>query len=147
MINEPYKRNLGNFLIKAKSQLKISLLFTAFFIGPVLILEYFFFHSFSDVTQGMTEFYGLDLKMRDAILGVSDHFLLRRTIIAFIYVIVAFILLIVLTHRIYGPIYAVKRFLIELLEDKNTTHLKLRKRDEFKEIEGLLNKLADKIRK
>jgi signal peptidase II len=54
------------------------------------------------------------------------------------------LLTLVLTHRVAGPIYAVQRFLNRMIEDKNIS-FKLRKNDEFKELEDTMNHLQAKF--
>jgi signal peptidase II len=54
------------------------------------------------------------------------------------------LLTLVLSHRIAGPIYAVQRFLNRIIEDQSVA-FKLRKNDEFKELEDTMNLLKTKF--
>ncbi|MBI2400710.1 MAG: hypothetical protein HYV23_06610 [Deltaproteobacteria bacterium] len=46
------------------------------------------------------------------------------------------------SHRLVGPMYRFEKMVQELILGNYSLRIKIRKRDEFKEMEGLLNKLA-----
>ncbi len=54
-----------------------------------------------------------------------------------------FILAIVLSHRIAGPIYRMKRDLDEIVAGNYSKRLRLRKTDELKDVAESINKLVD----
>lgn len=51
------------------------------------------------------------------------------------------------THRIAGPLYRVHRALQALIAGEYQHRIRLRKRDQFKEFEGLINQLAEMLEK
>lgn len=50
------------------------------------------------------------------------------------------------THKIYGPLISINRFLDEVLEGKKPHRLKLREGDQLQDLASKLNLLADKGR-
>ena len=46
------------------------------------------------------------------------------------------------SHRLVGPMYRFEKMVGELISGNYSLRIKIRKRDEFKEMEGLLNRLA-----
>lgn len=46
------------------------------------------------------------------------------------------------SHRLVGPMYRFEKTVQELISGNYSVRIKIRKRDEFKEMEGLLNKLS-----
>ncbi|MDP2941239.1 MAG: hypothetical protein Q8N85_03175 [Candidatus Omnitrophota bacterium] len=51
-----------------------------------------------------------------------------------------------LSHRIAGPVYRIEKELDELLSGKKVAPIKLRKKDELKNLVEKINRLAEKIR-
>ena len=51
------------------------------------------------------------------------------------------------THKIYGPLVSIHRFLDTLLAGEQPTHLHLRESDQLQELAQKLNKLSDQISK
>ncbi|OGP12660.1 MAG: hypothetical protein A2052_07810 [Deltaproteobacteria bacterium GWA2_54_12] len=49
---------------------------------------------------------------------------------------------IVSSHRLVGPMYRFEKMVQELISGNYSLRIKIRKRDEFKEMEGFLNRLA-----
>ena len=49
------------------------------------------------------------------------------------------------SNKIYGPVYSIKRYLKSLMKEETPPDLKLRKKDQFKEMEELVSKLKDHI--
>lgn len=50
------------------------------------------------------------------------------------------------THKIYGPLVSINRFVDDLLEERIPSKLVLRDGDELQDLAGKLNELADKMR-
>ena len=50
------------------------------------------------------------------------------------------------THKIYGPLVSINRFLDEVLEGKKPSRLSLREGDQLQDLAGKLNTLADRGR-
>ncbi len=68
--------------------------------------------------------------------------------LAGVYILYAILLLVLvfkLTHRYYGPLVAVKRFLNILIEGEYSSRISLRKNDELKDIAAKLNELAQAL--
>lgn len=49
------------------------------------------------------------------------------------------------SHRLVGPLYRFERMVQELIAGNYKLRIKIRKRDEFREMEGYLNRLAEKL--
>lgn len=49
------------------------------------------------------------------------------------------------SHRLVGPMYRFEKMVQELLAGNYKLRIKIRRRDEFKEMEGYLNRLAEKL--
>ncbi len=51
----------------------------------------------------------------------------------------------VLSHRIAGPIYSIKKFLKKVSEGNYSNRLRLRKKDEMQDVAEALNRLVEKL--
>lgn len=76
---------------------------------------------------------------------ISYYFICGFILLLFL-TLTGFITGIILSHRVAGPIYALEKYLNETLEG-TTRDFKLRKNDEFKELEEICSKLNSKINK
>lgn len=76
---------------------------------------------------------------------ISYYFICGFIVLLFLSL-TGFITGIILSHRVAGPIYALEKYLNDTL-DGTTRDFKLRKNDEFKELEEICTKLNSKINK
>jgi signal transduction histidine kinase len=66
--------------------------------------------------------------------------------IVLLFVVTTFYVAVHYTHKIYGPLVSINRFVDELLEERVPSKLALRDGDELQDLAGKLNELADKLR-
>ena len=71
-------------------------------------------------------------------------FLIIYVIISIIFMVILFFSGIAISHRVAGPVYALQKFLEDLMSG-HVRSLKFRVSDEFTHLEGIANKFADKF--
>ncbi|WPU66115.1 hypothetical protein [Peredibacter starrii] len=141
----PYRRQLKNYLLNPEFQLKLLSYFVGLFVVTTLSLysvSYLFFWRLGEkalsvgIPKGHVFFRFLanqkaDLDMLFIALVVFNFLLLIGT---------GFIV----SHRIAGPIFKLKRHLAEMKSDSE--NFKLRDKDFFKELEPLVDGLKEKMK-
>lgn len=142
---KPYKRKLTNYLLNPEFQLKLLSYFIGLFLLTTVSLysvSYLFFWRLSEkalsvgIPKGHVFFRFLadqktDLDLLFVALAVFNFLLLIGT---------GF----VVSHRIAGPIFKLKRHLGEMKRDSD--NFKLRDKDFFKDLEPLVDSLKEKMK-
>jgi len=141
-----HHRKIVNFLIRPRAQLKIVALYSVSILGLVVSFEIFTLYRFSNITKVMTNYYELPEKTKTILLKVVEEFMWDHIIQTLIFSIFVVAMLIVITHRTYGPIIAIKRFIRQLIAHDYSAPLHIRKKDEFHDVVRLLNELENKLK-
>jgi signal peptidase II len=118
----------NNFIINPSFQIRSSLLITLFTFCMGIITLVF---SFTFLKNGQSQ------------LLLHSFYTIGFAVI-FAVSLFTFLVSLVLTHRVAGPVYAVQRHVENILLGK-ISYLKLREFDEFKELEMKLNALSEEI--
>jgi methyl-accepting chemotaxis protein len=130
-------RKLRNIVIDGPLQSKIIVLVVGFvFLQSLLLSWYLFFFSRSlnnDISNGEATF--------DSILDMLQSMIYGVTIANIGFILFAFVLSLYFSHKIAGPIYAIKRAINNLLEGVEHRDVILRKGDEFHDLANRINKL------
>lgn len=130
------------FLIKPAFQLRLALtIFLYVVVYSALFGFVIFFPLYSDM-QGSATF---EEQLRVSEIALYLH---KRVWPAlFIMAALSGIHAIFYSHRIVGPVYRFERMLGELISGKYAHRIRIRKRDELKDMEALLNRLAEVLEK
>lgn len=142
---KPYRRKLRNYLLNPEFQLKLLGYFVGLFVlttASLYSISYLFFWRLGQkalnvgIPKGHVFFKFLENQK-------ADLDLLFIALVVF-----NFLLLIgtgfVVSHRIAGPIYKLKKYLSEINRDSDD--FKLRDKDFFKELEPLVDSLKEKMK-
>ena len=76
----------------------------------------------------------------------TDRFLLAwpvAALVAVIFLVLAFLIGILYSHKLAGPIYRVEKSIMALIHGQSDFKIKLRKKDEFKNLADTFNRLID----
>lgn len=106
----------------------------------------------SGLLLGMTNFsvgfifvvFGFSFFKEDSNSALISYYFVSAAILLLFLTIAGFIIGIILSHRVAGPVYAVEKYLNEGLNGTNRI-FKLRKNDEFKELEDICTKVNSKL--
>jgi signal transduction histidine kinase len=141
------RRSVKNILVNPRRQLKFSL---ALVVGCSLSVILFLMVVVFQVKQTITTLglaYRLDADVVGAIQSALTSAVYVSMLLAFGVTGLAFVIGIRLSHRIYGPIVAINRYIDSLTEGNYKARLTLRKDDDLTEIRDSLNKLAESLEK
>jgi len=131
-----YKRSI--FLINPKFQIKYSLIVIAFIFTMGLVYNGIIYALFTTLFKYAPQnVASLELIRKEILMWLSG--------ILVIYMGIAFIVCIFLTHKIAGPLYKVSNFLKNIANGKKPEVLQFRKGDNFIELSHDYNLALDKI--
>ncbi len=125
-------------LIKPAYQIKVTLTIVISLIVYSIILGMLIFYPLWMELQSATSIYEKE-KISYAILSLHKVLWPAVVVIA----ILVGIQVVFASHRVAGPIYRVERTLEELLRGNFHVRMRLRKGDEFRELEDVVNRLAE----
>ena len=145
-----HKRSFRNYVIEPFKQVKfgiyILVICTAFLLCSVGLIFYSFVKQYEHV-MGMFNVVDPDLQWE---LIINDVFIQNGLyIISLYFIFIASLMstVFILTHRIYGPLVNINRFIKEVENGNYSCRVSLRKKDELKELAFNLNKLAESLEK
>ena len=143
-------RSLQNLLIDPFKQIHFGLYMIGFGIAFSLIILAVFLMSFvNQYQQVMSIFNVIDPKLQWEMI-LNDVFydsIVKIGISFFLLAVVGFILILRLTHRYYGPLVSIERFVDSLEKGDFKARIKLRKKDELNVLVSKLNTMASSLEK
>ncbi len=141
------ERSIRNYLINKKFQvpfaLKVALMALVLGLMNIIFFYYSMHSSFNTLVKPL-----FDAELIDKELFTLFIFELKKTV-AFLIIFslllsfLAFLISIVLSHKVAGPMVAFKRTFNDILNGKKNKRIFLRKGDQFCEVAQLFNKVAD----
>ncbi|MFH1798933.1 MAG: methyl-accepting chemotaxis protein [Candidatus Omnitrophota bacterium] len=139
-MNESYKRR-GRLLINGKFQIRyISLILGFMFITVVVTGYTVYATTWIIFGEKLAAVYPQGLLL-EIVKKVNAVLLLRMLFLTPLVAVIG----LVLSHRIAGPIYSMKKFLKNVSDGDYSIRLRLRKKDEMKDVAEALNHLVEKL--
>ncbi len=126
------------FIVKPAYQLKLALNLFIYIIAYSIILGFIIFYPLYNELNSPA--LGIDEQTR---LSAMVLYLHKRVWIGLMLVaVLAAVHAIFSSHRVVGPVYRFEQIVDALIRGDYSTRIRIRKKDEFKEMEGRLNELA-----
>lgn len=141
------RRSVKNVLVSPKQQLRYSFVLV---IGSCLTLALFIGALIYQINQTITTLgiaYRLDAEVVDAIQKSLNSALWMAMILAALTILSSLVLSVRLSHKIYGPVVAIKRYLTTLGGGDYKARLTLRQGDDLLDLRDALNQLAESLEK
>jgi len=142
------RRTFRAYLVEPFKQIRfglhvvfVSLLFSALF-------AYFFLRAFLEQYQQVFEWFNVvDAESQTAMLDnevfIRNGYILAATIVAF--VLTTLYVVVRRTHRMYGPMISMMRYVAELKKGNYAVRIHIRERDDFHNFVAELNALAEEL--
>ena len=147
-VRERPKRNLKSTLIEPFKQIKFGIYVIGLSILFVVVTSALFLVAFYEQYQHLMEIFNVtDLKSQMELV-TNDIFYLNIARIGFTFVAfiaAMFALVFRITHRYYGPLVSIERFVDEMTEGQYHKRVKIRTKDELQRLTEKLNLMADAI--
>jgi methyl-accepting chemotaxis protein len=137
----PKKRRLANFYLTPSVQSRYALINAASVVVGMWIMSFLAYRKLPLF---------IDSAVNGTPIELEPGALLSYTIWSFVFVTIvmslfSFVLSVVLTHRMVGPVFVFERHVRALLDGNYKSRINLRREDDFKELSVLLNQLAEKL--
>ena len=141
-------RSLNHVLIQPFKQIKIGLYFIVLSIVFMLATGFVFFQITYEQHANVMKIFNVvdsttrwDLLSNDVVLSG----LVKISVLLIGYMIITLLVSITLTHRIYGPLVSINKFIQELSEGNYSKRVTIRKKDELRVLAAQLNNLAEQL--
>jgi len=147
---ERAKRDVRTTLIEPFSQIKFGIYVIGASIAFVIIIGAMFVYTFYQQYQHLMGIFNMTDAKDQLELVTNDIFYQNAIKIGGLlvgYVVGMFVLVFKLTHRYYGPLVSIERFIDEMTKGKYKYRVKIRQKDELQRLAIRLNEMADALEK
>lgn len=134
------KASRKKIVVKPVFQLKTALTLTIYLIIYSLILGFFIFYPLYIELNSV-----VSPEAHARVSSIIHHLHKRVWVGLFIVAVLAGIHTILASHRVAGPMYRFEKMVDDLIWGRYSRRIRIRKGDEFREMEGLLNTLAETL--
>ena len=144
-MNKGRRGGLGSMLVEPYIQIRLGLMIVVLnLVFAVLIAGVFGFYIW-DVFKAMETYF--QLNQAESLLTWSKFIwpLAAGGLLVFVFIGLTFFITVKYTHKIYGPLISVYRFLDEIIEGNKPQPLKLRTHDELGDLVNKLNLVYEKL--
>ena len=142
-------RTLSHLLIEPFKQIRFGLYMMGLCVLFVCVSGWIFMSTWSQQYQRVMLEFALDEDAKKAFL--SDDIFISNSIKLFcfflLFIMVMFFTIFKLTHRYYGPLVSIGRFLDQMIKGNYSARVSIRKKDELQQIAQKLNELAGELEK
>jgi len=141
------RRGVGSYLVEPYKQIQIGLVFVLLnLVFSALIFGIFGYYVF-DMYASVAEYFQLSGTAESEVWAKFQTPIFVGLILMIAFIVVTLWVSITYTHRLYGPLVSVNRYLDDLADGKNVGPLKLRRKDELDGMADRLNRVVSKLRK
>ena len=147
---ERAKRNVRSTLIEPFSQIKFGIYVIGASIAFVVIIGGMFVYTFYQQYQHLMGIFNITDAKDQLELVTNDifyHNAIKIGLLLIGYIFGMFFLVFKLTHRYYGPLVSIERFIDEIARGKYKNRVKIRQRDELQRLANRLNDMAVALEK
>lgn len=144
------KRAISSLMIEPFRQVKFGLYVIGISIAFILAASYLFLSSFTDQYKHVTEIFKITDPELIREVNLDDIFFTNATRVGglfLIFLLVMFFVVFKLTHRYYGPLVSIERFIDQIEKGDYSARVTIRSKDELQGLAAKLNKLADTLQK
>lgn len=143
-------RNLKSIWIEPFKQIKFGLYMIGISLFFIATSGYLFWHAFDDQYQQLISIFNVVDPNELWELRLNDVFKINAIRIAIFFALFfvgIFYIVFFLTHRYYGPLVSIERFLDHMIAGKYESRVSIRSKDELQSLVAKLNQLAENLEK
>jgi HAMP domain-containing protein len=147
---ERAKRSVRSTLIEPFSQIKFGIYVIGASLAFVVLIAAMFVYAFYQQYQHLMGIFNITDARDQLQLVTNDIFYsnaIKIGLMLFLYMAGMFFLVFKLTHRYYGPLVSIERFIDEIAKGKYKNRVKIRQRDELQRLANRLNEMATALEK
>ena len=146
--NSRPRRTLSSTLIEPFKQIKIGLYVMAITLGFIALAGYFFVMSFVQQYQHVMEIFNVVDPQTQWELVTNEIFIKNASIMGVLFIVflvVLFFTVFRMTHKIYGPLVSVERFVDQIKDGQFDRRIVMRRGDELQQLAAKLNQMAETL--
>lgn len=144
MIQHP--RKIRNFLIRPKFQLKYMFYFWVSGLSIFGVFLALTFSKLNDLKYAIGNSPAVDFGLQKQMNNTLLELIIFALAAVLLFSVVTFFYSIIITHRVAGPMLAIKAFIDELIKGNYTYNRSLRQYDELHPIMDSVKELAEKLK-
>ena len=141
-------RNIRTILVEPFKQIKLGLYVISITIAFVCVTAFLFVSAFTEQYQHVVEIFKVVNPKFQWELATNDIYysnISKLLSVLLVFIVVLFAVLFRLTHKYYGPLVSVQRFISEISRGNYGSRIVIRKGDELKELVKSLNAMAQDL--
>lgn len=145
-----HERVLSSLIIKPFTQMKFGAYLIGISVTFMIIVGYLFVSAFEEQYMQVMEIFQItdpDLKWEVLTNEIFTRNLLYLGVFFLVYLFVSLFVVFKLTHRYYGPLVSIERFVNEITQGRYHARVVIRKGDELQELVLKLNQMAESLEK
>ena len=143
-------RNIRNIIIEPFKQFKLGVYVLAACLAFIVITSWMVYSAFSEQYQQVMTIFGIVDQSNKYELIVNDVFLgnaMRLTAFFISFIGLIFYVVFRATHKFYGPLIGIRRFVKEIVRGDYTQRIVIRRGDELHDLVLKLNEMAETLEK
>lgn len=144
----PYKRNLKSLVIEPFKQVKFGIYVIGISVAFLAVCAFMFVTAFTEQYQHVMGIFNVvdpNMKWELVTNDVFKTNAIRIGILFAVYTVTLFVVVFRLTHRYYGPLVSIERFVGQIAAGDYRRRAKIRDKDELHGLVEKLNHMADQI--
>lgn len=142
-----HERKLKNILKNPRFQLKMAFSITFFCLLLTFLNFYIFYYYIEENYSLIIDMVGLSKEAKTLLYTELDQIMNLFFSFSAIYIFTIFIISLLFSHRIAGPLYKLKNTFIEVQKGDLNKRISPRKKDEFKDVTNAFNNMMDELSK
>ena len=142
------------YLIDKKFQAKMIFMVVCLIMGAIVLSGVFSYVLAIQIEKrSKVQLYGATDEYQDDVVTVSRLQVVRPVVVRSLVIggitgiIMAAVSMLFYSHRLAGPVYRLERHLEKIIDGNYDEELHFRKKDEFKQLADIINRLEDELRK
>lgn len=142
------KRSLRSTVIEPFKQVRMGVYMLSLSLTFLVLATYLFVESFIDQYRHVMEIFNVVDPETRWELVTNDVFYTNATKLAVLfiaYIVISLVLVFRMTHKVYGPLVSIERFIEQIAAGHYEKRLVIRKADDLQRLAGQLNKMASML--
>ena len=143
-------RNLNTILIEPFKQMKLGIYVIAVSLTFSALTDMVFLNAYFEQYQHVMELFKVVDPNRQWEMVVNDIFYknaVRIGVLIGTFILLTFSIVFHVTHKYYGPLVSIRRFVLGISKGDYSQRVVLRKRDELQDLAANLNQMAESLQK
>lgn len=141
------RRGFASWFVEPYKQVKLGLVFLFLNILFAALIFGTFAYFLNDIFEALSTYFQMSGQESSVTMSKFQTPLVIAGVLVLAFVVTTILVSVRYTHRIYGPLVSINRFMDELLAGRKPAAIHLRESDQLQDLANKLNRLSDKLNK